>query len=68
MVIVEFDDGTFGVRKTTIFGYRFLNLDMNHIWQRSGTPYFNQCRTHRKERAEEAILKFGIGIGQKPVI
>lgn len=43
MKIVEFENGRFGVRKLTLFGYRFLNIEIPHIWMKNGDPYFNQA-------------------------
>lgn len=47
MKIVEFENGRFGVRKLTLFGYKFLNMDCPHEWQRQGSAYFNQCMKNK---------------------
>ncbi len=57
MNIVEFENGKFGVRKRTLFGDRFLNIGIPHMWEKRGQPYFNQCMTN-KEQAEKSIERF----------
>ena len=47
MKLVEFENGRFGVRKLTLFGYVFLNMVSPHIWERQGSAYFNQCMRNK---------------------
>lgn len=54
MKIVEFENGRFGVRKLTLFGYRFLNIECPHDWKRQGSAYFDHCMCS-KESAIKAM-------------
>jgi protoheme ferro-lyase len=58
MDIVKFENGKYGVRRRTWTGYKFLNLGIPHIWSKQGDPYFNQCMTHDRKIAEDAVGRF----------
>ena len=49
--LVEFSDGTFGLRKGVwLFGYEFQDFKSNGLFWRIGSQYFNDCKT-TKEKA-----------------
>ena len=49
MKLVEFSDGTFGVRLTWSFGWSFVDLKNGQFKWRRGSRYFKDCRGTREE-------------------
>jgi len=58
MKLVEFKDGTFGVRNNWFFGWHFIDLRSNNFdWTRS-SKYFSNCKGSR-EIAEQTFMMRG---------
>jgi hypothetical protein len=48
MKLVEFADGTFGVRLSWMFGWYFLDLDLpHHSWKRGSQFFEDSCKGSR---------------------
>ena len=43
MKIVKFKDGTYGVRRLTLFGYKYKDLRSLRHWLSRNSPYFSDC-------------------------
>lgn len=43
--IVQFRDSTYGIRRLTIFGYRFLDLEHQTFWHSNKSVFFRDCKT-----------------------
>lgn len=51
--IVQFIDGTFGVRRRSIFGYMYLDLVSPSFWWGRGDKFMHDCKGS-KELAQRA--------------
>jgi len=56
--IVEFEEGTFAIRKKSIFGYyQYKDLKHNGFWWGEGSNFFKDCIC----KSEEEIIKHFCG-------
>jgi len=52
MKLVKFYDGTYGVRKWTLFGYEYADLtNSNTHWWGKNCMFFSGCKIEDKEKA-----------------
>lgn len=53
--LVQFSDGKFGVRKLSIFGYKFLSMTNSGYWYRTYIHIEDYCKTTDKEYAKYCL-------------
>lgn len=58
MEIVAFKDGTYGIRKRTLFGYRYRAFVFNREWHRLSDHGYGECLkvTEAEARREYDLL------------
>ena len=44
MKIVKFKDGTYGVRRLTLYGYKYKDFHIPRYWWSRNSIYFADCR------------------------
>ena len=66
MKLVEFNNGTFGIRKNWFFGWWFADLRSQGFTWRRGGAYFTHCQGTR-EQAENYLKQLGKGQTHKVV-
>lgn len=56
MKIVKFKDGRYGIRKWTLFGYRFLGLESYYVtWWNKESSYMQHCKSFDLEEVKNKL-------------
>lgn len=60
--LIEFEDGKFGIRRMSIFGYQYFNFHMlpsEDPWRfRLGNPHFDMCKVDTPELAKRSYRQY----------
>jgi hypothetical protein len=67
--IVQFTDGTFGVRRMSFFGYEYLDLTSPRFWWQRGSTFMDDCRGSEElaRRAYSIVYDKGTPIKGEPL-
>jgi hypothetical protein len=59
MKIIELDDGSYVIRKITLFGYRYRDLRNPSFWWSKASEFFSDCKgTYAEAKLELEYMKY----------